>query len=174
MRLFIAINFPAEIKSAISEVCSNLKKMSLSGNFTLIENLHLTLLFLDECNHQQTESIKLILNETIFQEFTLTLDKAGYFKRNDGDTWWIGLKESQPLSALQADLSMCLKQQGFVMENRKFTPHITIGRKIRVRSSVVQPLIPDVGFNVASIELMKSEHIKGKLTYTPIYSRNAG
>ena len=170
MRLFIAINFPKEIKAAISDVREKLKEESWSGNFGYEENLHLTLVFLGECDIRQVEVIKTIIDESKCAEFSLMLENIGFFKRYGGNTWWIGLKEDQSLTDLQTNLSERLRQRGFSLENRKFMPHVTIGREVRVRNGFIQPDVPKVGFNVKSIELMVSEHIDGKLTYTAIYS----
>ena len=127
MRLFIAINFPVEIKGAITKIRDRLKESALRGNFSLDENLHLTLIFLGECDSRQTQAIKLVMDDTSFQPLTLILEKSGYFKRDDGDTWWIGLKENKSLSDLQADLSNRLRQKGFDLEERKYKPHVTFG-----------------------------------------------
>ena len=172
MRLFIAINFPEEIKAAFAKIRDNLEDAAFRGNFSFDENLHLTLVFLGECDDRQVKDVKAVLNDTIFSKLTLMLDKAGYFKRDGGDTWWVGLKENKPLSDLQADLSERLRQKGFILENRKYSPHITIGREVRLPAGFVKPEVPQVKFNITSIELMKSERINGKLTYTPIYSKN--
>ena len=171
MRLFVAINFPAEIKAAIAKVRDDLKNSALRGSFTFDENLHLTLVFLGECDVRQTDAVKAVMDNTIFSEFTLMLDKVGYFKRDGGNTWWIGLKGNKLLSDLQTDLSSRLKQNGFILENRKYTPHITIARQVKMRTGFVQPEIPQINFNVTSIELMKSEQINGKLVYTQVYSK---
>jgi len=171
MRLFIAINFPDEIKAAIAQVRDGIKKAALRGNFTLDANIHLTLVFLGECDARQVLSIKSVLEETRLTSFPLMLEKAGYFKRDGGNTWWIGLKENKPLSGLQSDLSARLQQKGFIIESRKYTPHVTIGREVKLPAGFVQPEVPQVGFDFTSIELMKSEHINGKLTYTPVYSK---
>jgi 2'-5' RNA ligase len=56
------------------------------------------------------------------------------------------------------------------METRKYTPHVTIGREVKMRAVFVQPEVAQIGFSVKSIELMKSERISGKLTYTPLHS----
>ena len=171
MRLFIAINFPAEIKAAIAKIRAGLKETAFRGNFSLDENLHLTLVFLGECDVREVKAVKEVLDDTLFSKITLMLDKVGYFKRDGGDTWWIGMKENKSLSDLQADLSERLRQKGFMSENRKYFPHVTIGREVKMRSGLVRPKVPQVSFNVTSIELMKSERINDKLTYTPVYSK---
>jgi 2'-5' RNA ligase len=170
MRLFVAINFPGEIKEAVAEIRDGLKESSLRGKFTLDENLHLTLAFLGECDVRQTKDVKSVLDETLFSPFTLMLDRVGYFKRDSGNTWWIGLKENNSLSCLQADLTERLIQKGFILENRKYTPHVTIGREVKMPAGFVKPEVHPVGFNITNIELMKSERLDGKLVYMPVYS----
>ena len=166
MRLFIAINFPDETRAAIAKIRDNLKASAFRGNFTFDENLHLTLVFLGECDAQQTETIKAIMSGSVFSEFTLELEKVGYFKRNGGNTWWVGLKENSAFSALQANLSKRLKQKGFMIEDRKYSPHVTIGREVKMQAGFMLLEVPQVSFSVQSIDLMRSERINGKLTYT--------
>ena len=171
MRLFIAINFPDEIKKTVAEIRDHLKKSALRGNFSFDENMHLTLVFLGECDIQQKEAVKAVMNDIMFSEFTLMLDKVGYFKRDVGNTCWIGLKENKSLSDLQADLTERLTQKGFVLENRKYTPHVTIGREVKMPAGFVKPEISQDRFDVTSIELLRSERINGKLVYTPVYTK---
>jgi len=173
MRLFIAINFPDEVKATVAKIRDNLKSAAGDGRFCFDETLHLTLIFLGEYDERQMETIKTVMGKTEFRPFIIVLDRAGFFKRDDGNTWWIGLKENSSLSALQADLSERLKQSGFTLETRKFTPHITLGRKIKMPVGFIPPKIKPIEFVVTSIELMKSEHINGRLTYTPIYSKSS-
>jgi 2'-5' RNA ligase len=170
MRLFIAINFTDEVKAAIAEIRDTIKEAAFGGNFSFDENLHLTLVFLGECDIHQTETVKAIMDKTDFSEFSLAIDKVGYFKRDDGNTWWVGFKENKPLSDFQADLSGRLRQKGFQLENRKYTPHVTFGRQVKMRAGFIQPKIRQVCFSVTGIDLMKSERMNGKLVYTPIHS----
>jgi len=173
MRLFIAINFPAEVKATIMQSRDSLKQAALQGNFSLDENLHLTLVFLGECDVRQANIVKAVMDDVRFEAFTLSLDKGGRFKRQGGDTWWIGLKENKTLSDLQADLTRRLIQKGFILDDRKYSPHVTMGREIKLRPGFITPEIPQVSFTIASIELMKSERINGRLTYTQVYSKRA-
>ena len=153
------------MKAAIVKIRDSIKEAAFRGNFTLTENLHLTLVFLGECDAQQAEAVKSILDEIKFSEFTLSLDKVGYFKRDGGNTWWVGLKENKSLLGLQTDLSERLRQKGFNLESRKYLPHVTIGREVKMRPGFILPEILQIGFNVKSIELMKSERKNGKLIY---------
>ena len=57
------------------------------------------------------------------------------------------------------------------MDGRKYNPHITLGRE--VVTDVSPWRIEPFGETVTSVELMKSERIDGKLTYTAIFSKGA-
>ena len=48
MRLFIAIELEPNIKYALTEIQGTMKKQNIIGNYTPIENVHLTLAFIGE------------------------------------------------------------------------------------------------------------------------------
>ncbi|MCL1829210.1 MAG: RNA 2',3'-cyclic phosphodiesterase [Oscillospiraceae bacterium] len=171
MRLFIAVNFNNDTRSRLTGLCEELRGKSERGNFSLPENLHLTLAFLGECGDKQSAAAKSVLGAVIFKPFDMTFDRIGRFKRNGGDIWWAGLRESKPLSALQRDLTNRLTAVGFALENRKFTAHITLGREVVTdfKPRAIEPF----GETAAGLDLMKSERIGGKLTYTAIASKGA-
>ena len=172
MRLFIAINFNIETLSRLLALRDELRGKSQRGNFTAPENLHLTLAFLGECNEQQTAAVKSALNTVSFEPFDIAVDSVGRFKRDGGDIWWTGLRESSLLIALQNDLTTKLIKAGFSLDKRKYNPHITIGREVVTDAKPWQ--IEPFGETVGTIDLMKTERKNGKLTYTAIYGKEAG
>jgi 2'-5' RNA ligase len=58
---------------------------------------------------------------------------------------------------------------GFALEKRRYSPHVTLGRE--VKTGAMPESIEPFGETVTSIDLMKSERISGKLTYTAIYTK---
>ena len=48
MRLFIAINLDDNIRDALAEMQESMRRQGVRGNYTKIENLHLTLAFIGE------------------------------------------------------------------------------------------------------------------------------
>lgn len=169
MHLFIAINFDDTTRSQLLSLRDELQGKSKCGNFTIPENLHLTLVFLGECNTTQTITIKSVMDSVAAEPFDITVDRIGRFRRSGGDIWWAGMQESSALAALQKSLTDKLIAKGFILEKRKYKPHITLGREIvtHARPQKIEPF----GETVSGIELMKSERIKGILTYTAIHSR---
>ena len=167
MRLFIAINFTDDTKNGLIAMCDQLRSRSERGRFSLPENLHLTLVFLGECDAEQTTAAKTAMDEVIFEPFDLAIERIGRFKRDGGDIFWAGVRENKALSDLQQKLTYCLRSKGFKLEKRKYSPHITLGRDV-VTDVAPHPIEP-FGELVSQIDLMKSERINGKLTYTSIY-----
>lgn len=172
MRLFIAINFSTEIRLKLVSLRDELRNNSAKGRFSAPENLHLTLAFLGECDEKQAIDARSAMEEVKFKPFRLNISSIGRFKRAGGDIWWAGVSNSKPLAKLNDDLTNKLSEFGFQIEKRKFTPHITLGREIITKVS--PRMFEEFGQMIDKIELMKSERIAGKLTYTAIHSTEAG
>ncbi len=172
MRLFIAINFDDSTKEQIIGVQKQLRDFG-RGNFSRPENLHLTLAFLGEITPNRVPAVRRAMDDTTILPMELTFDHMGRFSRG-GDIWWLGLAENPKLLELQALLSRNLKNQGFTVESRRFSPHITLARQVRLKSEPdPKKLLGPFSAKVDTMSLMLSEHVGGKLTYTEQYSVSA-
>jgi len=167
MRLFIAINFTADTKNGLIALCDQLRSRSERGRFSLPENLHLTLVFLGGCDAEQAAAAKSAMDAVVFDPFDMAIERIGRFKRDGGDIYWAGVRVNKAVSDLQQKLTSGLRSKGFKLEKRKYSPHITLGRDV-VTDVAPHPIKP-FGETVSRIDLMKSERINGKLTYTSIY-----
>ena len=172
MRLFIAINFSQEIRTRLLALCDELRAQSKQGRYSAPENLHLTLAFLGECDTKQASAAKAAMDAIAFGPLPISIERVGRFKREGGDIWWAGIQVDKPLAGLHGDLTGRLIDAGFTLDMRKFSPHITLGREIITDAAPWK--IKGFGETVCRIELMKSERVNGKLTYTAIYERRAG
>ncbi|MCL2547783.1 MAG: RNA 2',3'-cyclic phosphodiesterase [Symbiobacteriaceae bacterium] len=169
MRLFYALNFSPRTCSRLISLRDELKIASYQGSFTLDDNLHLTLVFLGECDQRKTATAINLLAELDCAAQTICFDRVGCFRRADGDIWWAGVRESKALNELYREMVKQLSQTGFQVESRRYMPHITLGREI---ICAIQPHAIDPFYEqVTSLELMKSERRQGVLTYTPIHSK---
>lgn len=169
MRLFVAINFNSETRGRLLALRDDLRSRSTRGNFSVPENLHLTLVFIGEVSPRKLDKIQAILETVTFAPFDVSIDRLGTFSR--GTLWWAGLREDKPLMDLQHEIEHKLALCGFEMDGRKYSPHITLGRE--VVTDAVPWRIEPFGETVTSVELMKSERIGGKLMYTSIFSKGA-
>ena len=164
MRLFVAINFNNETRSRLLTLRDELRDKSQYGRFSEPGNLHLTLAFIGEVSPKKVDKIKAIMDTVTFAPFAATIDRLGTFTR--GTLWWAGLREDKPLMDLQREVEHKLALCGFETDDRKYNPHITLGCEVvtDVNPWAIEPFSETVG----TVDLMKSERIGGKLTYTSI------
>ena len=168
MRLFIAINFNNNTRSRLLALRDELRGKSEHGNFSIPENLHLTFAFLGECEDEQTAAAKKAMDDVRFYPLNATIERVGRFKRGGGDIWWAGLREDKLLMASQDELSNNLRAAGFVLETRKYCPHVTLGREVLTNAAPWK--IEAFGETVYTLDLMESKRIGGKVIYTSIHT----
>jgi len=172
MRLFFAINFCSQTRNSLLALRDELKSLAEYGSFTLPENLHVTLAFLGECSTKQVSVAKASVDSVRFEPFDILVERIGRFGGVQGEAlWWAGVRVNEPLAALHRDLTKNLFASGFVLDRRRFSPHITLGR--RVVTDATPWRIEPFGEIVRKIDLMKSERIDGKLTYTAIHEKTS-
>jgi len=179
MRLFIAVNFNDKTRTQLGAFRDELRSRSERGNFTVAENLHLTLVFLGECGAKQASIAKQAMDAVRFGPFTVALAGGGYLDKGRSNLVFCELQNDSgrnKLRQLQAELSENLSAKSFELEQRKFWPHITLGREVVWKDTGDFPSFIDINFpkieeTVTSIELMKSERHNGELTYTAIYEK---
>lgn len=175
MRLFIAINFDENTKKNMIAVQQRLKALG-QGSFSRPENLHLTLAFLGEVAPERVAVIRNLMDEINVPSLHLVFDHVGYFQRNDGDIWWIGPEHNQGLFTMQKELHRRLTDAGFRLDNRRYSPHITLARRVTLKREPDKNALLGAPFitNVDTVSLMLSERVNGKLTYTELYSVTGG
>ena len=172
MRLFVAINLSAKTKDTLISLRDELYKDSVRGSFTVPENMHLTLVFLGECDAKQAADAKSVINRAVFDPFDILIERVGRFGRGGNEViWFAGIRESKPLIDLQRDLAESFTNAGFSLDRRRFSPHITLGR--RVVTDAVPRMLEPFGEVARKIDLMKSERLYGKLIYTSIHHKSA-
>ena len=164
MRLFIAIKFSAEIKKELINQIEDLKNKAFRGNFTRVENLHLTMAFIGESNRIQ--DIKKIIDSIKSESFDIKLSGSGRF----GSLYWIGIEKEPRLFAIAEYLRETLDKNGIPVDKKPFSPHITIAREV-VSDAPIKLMVKQTSMSVTKISLMRSDRINGKLTYTEIYSK---
>ncbi|BCJ95889.1 RNA 2',3'-cyclic phosphodiesterase [Anaerocolumna cellulosilytica] len=176
LRLFIAINFSEDIKNALFDLTSELKRNKLKGNLTHRENFHLTLAFLGETSYIEDAGKVLdnISNKSFLTPFYLYTEGAFRFKRREGDIFCVGIRENPSLQLLYNEIKKELERFEFYAEEKEFKPHLTLGRGIILRTDYefenFKRKVPSLCQKIDEINLMKSHRVDGKLTYTKIYS----
>jgi len=175
MRLFVAIELLGTAIKALQDAQEALLRVAAHARPTQAQHMHLTLAFLGEVAPTRLASIKAALDGVNFAPFSLALEKTGIFRRSGGDVVWAGLEKNAALAALQADVSRALRGIGVTLEERAFSPHITLAREVRLPPGVGASSVPlaKTGFDVAAFTLMQSERAAGAPVHTPLHAVSA-
>ena len=164
MRLFIAVTFCENIKDSLSELQEDLYSLGVRGNFTPVENLHLTMAFIGE--YSDTDAVLDAMEASSPESAVLALEGVGSF----GKLWWIGLKKDESLFANSRRLRRALSDAGIPFDRKRFSPHITLVRKpvCRDESVLASITVPSAQMKVDYISLMRSDRGKSGMIYSEI------
>ena len=169
------------MKAKISGIQEKLKAAGADVSWTRPEGMHLTLKFFGEIEDKRIPKIEKALDAVVngIPTFTLSVSGMGTFPdMRRPRVIWIGLKEDGGnLLRLQKGVEEDLKKTGFPSEDRRFTPHITLGR---IRSNkntdkllrlIEEEKVEELGsFDVSEVHLIKSELKPAGAEYTELYS----
>jgi len=133
IRAFLAIEPPSDILSAIESLQKQLKK-DVAGkvSWSRPQGIHLTLKFFGNISQNDVKNICVAAEKRIAlaSPLLLKIEKTGCFFANKSPrVLWLGVDgETDRLAILQAHLEEDFEKIGFVRENRRFHPHLTLGR----------------------------------------------
>lgn len=132
LRTFIAIDVPPAVLDTIIRIQNRFKSLGLHASWVNPGNIHLTLKFLGETDPDRIPGIQNKLTETLapIAPFRLSLDSAGVFPDTKHPrVLWVGLKDEEgTLEILQTAIEKTLGNAGFPIEQRPFSPHLTLAR----------------------------------------------
>jgi 2'-5' RNA ligase len=153
LRTFIAIELDQELQEKLKQLQGGLRNQPSSECVRWVrpEGIHLTLKFLGDTEEEQVAAVKEALARAAatVDAFDLTVGGVGCFPNTrQPRVVWIGLHE--PTGALQR-LRDAVEEQvaplGFPTENRRFSPHLTLGR---VHRRATKSEVREVGEMVAA------------------------
>jgi len=163
VRLFIAVVLSDDMRKAIERVQDQFRKHGVQGNYTPVENLHLTLAFIGE--YPDAEKVLDVIQSIPMTPFELTLEGIGAF----GDLYWVGLKASEPLIGYVRLLRRGLAEAGIPFDRKRFVPHITLLRRASPEVGRMPPAhIDQAGMIVDHAALMRSDRGKHGMIYSQI------
>lgn len=132
MRLFIAIDSPASVKAQMADIQAKFIKSETDVKWETADKFHITLKFLGETKDELLPAINDILGTigTKFQQFQIEYNDIGCFPNwKQPRVIWVGANETTgTLLKIKRFLDIELEKLGFEIEDRKFHPHITLGR----------------------------------------------
>ncbi len=132
MRLFVAVNFPPEIKQALGSFINDLRAMPADVKWVGAQNLHLTVQFLGDTGEDLAPQVVEALKRSAVgvAPFYLTLGGVGVFPSRDRPrVFWAGVHgETAVLAELHRKVQKELGQLGFAPDQKRFSPHLTLAR----------------------------------------------
>ena len=154
-----------------------LRVAGVDASWSRAEGMHLTLKFLGEVTDQKVPEIMSSLQKAAegIGPLGLSVSGIGAFPNpKNARVVWIGLAgDIEKLTRLQVAVENAMVLLNIAREERKFTPHLTLGRIKYIRSSdrwlKTLEEIKDIslpGFEVTSVSLMKSELKPSGAVYT--------
>jgi 2'-5' RNA ligase len=185
-RLFIAIDISEEARVAASAYINRLKNEWPDCRISWIkpENLHLTLKFLGDVEERRIIEIADAVRKATAGALNFQLEVSGtavFPSARKPKVLWLGFKEeSGNLERLTERLEEKCEEIGFPIDERKFSPHLTIGRVRDPRSarllagSHVKNEFDSVRFNVNQVVLYESKLDPNGSIYTPLSSAPLG
>lgn len=125
MRLFIAIEFPDDVKKALIR----LRKDIPGARWVPAEHIHLTLAFLGEVDETILGRLTGELSHIQSPAFNLCFTGTGCFPdRRRPRVLWVGLEPEPRLNVLAAKVRAAVLACDIPQEERPFTPHVTLAR----------------------------------------------
>jgi len=174
VRLFIAINFPASLRTNLHEATKPLRDAAPTAKWVDTDRLHLTIKFLGG----QPENTVAPLVDALravgkrFDPIALELGGLGAFPNlRRPRVVWMGVKGDPKLELLHHDVETSCGVLGFEVEGRPFRPHLTLARAgdPRIDAMALMRAAKTVDFSeevmIDSLDLMVSEHVEGKPRY---------
>ncbi|SHJ73520.1 2'-5' RNA ligase [Malonomonas rubra DSM 5091] len=166
LRSFIAIPLPEQTRRRIGKLQQQLRALQPLLKTPRSENLHLTLNFLGDLTPEQLAEIgQHVLSIGQKKEiFNVLLKGLGFFPNAKRPRiLWLGVEPEAELIALQEELSKQLLSAGLEIEQRRYRPHLTIGR-FRQPPPTTEALCPFLSQSCGSMKIDRMILYTSKLT----------
>ena len=143
MRTFVGVDIGESIREEIQAIRSRLGQAGADVKWVEQNNTHLTMKFIGEIGPDQVRAVSRALEDAArgCEPFKIEIRGVGTFPRRRPRVLWVGIENpSGALARLHKAIENALAELGIEKENRKFSPHITLGR---VRSGKKVPQLLD-------------------------------
>ena len=129
MRLFVAIDIPADLKDALRCFVGRLRPTA-KISWSPVDNLHVTTKFIGECPEARLDEMKRALTLVpVKGAFAITIKGLGWFPNpRRPRVFWAGVEGGEPLRALARATAQAVADLGVPADERDYSPHLTLAR----------------------------------------------
>jgi 2'-5' RNA ligase len=146
MRLFTAIDLPAEVKQHLAELIDRLRPTA-PWRWSPVENLHITTKFIGEWPEARLAEMKDVLRVVKAAPIDIDVRALGWFPNAKRPrVFWAGVEGGEPLRALARETEAAVAKLGVAVEPREYTPHLTLARVVGQVSNLQRVFNPPGGF----------------------------
>lgn len=179
MRLFVAIEIPGDIRSALSALVNELRAAAPFAKWVRADNLHVTVKFLGETETARLAQVQAALAAIRSpQPVKLDFRGLGFFPgERRPRVFWAGMQASPNVATLAGDIDQAMHKLGFPLEDRAFTPHLTLARfnppalPAKLQPAVQQNQSREFGsLTAAEFQLIESTLKSTGAEYTTLHS----
>jgi 2'-5' RNA ligase len=133
IRAFIAIDLSQEIIGKLDQLIAEFKGKfpGIPLQWVAAHNIHLTIKFLGDMPVENLEKITSLLQAEAIRhsKFEISIAKLGVFpSRSRPRVIWVGVDTPPELCALQKGIEQETAHLGYSLEDRNFSPHLTLAR----------------------------------------------
>lgn len=167
MRLFVAVDFPRDLRERMLEVTRPVRSKDLPLRWLGVDQLHLTLKFLGEVPRDDLSEARGILEEVAsdYRPFDVGFREMGAFPTlRSPRVVWLGVEPVLELRSAKHDLEHAYARMGIERETRAFRPHVTVARvqgrsttgTLRRLESLAREVTLDEEYRVEEFHLVRS------------------
>lgn len=174
MRLFIALDIPAEIRAHLTEYMERARVLAPEARWARVEGLHVTLKFIGNVDDVVAEKIKTALAPIKAAPFEVKFAGVGFFPNpNAARVFWAAVEGGDSLPRLASTIDAAMEKLGFPQETKPYHPHLTLARTssrpLRGLKSLLDEPPPQFGTMTArEFFLYQSQPQKGGSKYTKL------
>ena len=179
MRSFFAFEISDAVKNELELLLKSIKRLPLPIRWIDIENIHITLLFIEDIDQNIVETLKPKIEPICLKtkSFKLVVENGGFFgTKTYPKILWAGISGlPEDVAVLKNAVEKQFEPFGITQEEKLFKPHLTLGRfknrsdeKTVIKCLVELQKFKSSTFNVNELMFFKSDLTPNGSIYTKI------
>lgn len=180
IRTFICFELPETVQQKLAQLQGKLQKLGKGVRWVRPSGIHLTLKFLGDVDEIKMPDIVQAVQKAAeaYAPIKIQLHGTGAFPNlRQPRVYWIGVEAADDLLKIQHDLENELAAVGFPKEEKKFSPHLTLGRVKSsdglkaVSAALESEVVPPLYFTANEMVVMQSQLTPAGAVYTRLATK---